>query len=216
MHTKKFFPALRCLHPLKARGVDHAITNVRVAQECGADGVFLIGHDIPAALLCTIYEEVHRRFPKMWVGVKFLDLSEGQGIELFKMVERCSGLTGLWLDHTPSHSRLSLPVQVFGTVPLIHDQPSLGNPLSLACERVVRFADVATIQEDPAGTRPEIAKLEEMKKYLRGKIPLAYAGTMTEQNVDGFLPYIDSFLVEYGFFTPEVKVMSEKIHSYSA
>lgn len=213
MHSKKFLPIIRCLDPIKGIGRDHAVVNAKTAQQYGADGIFLIGRGISASLLCFIYEDVRGRCPDLWIGVNFLDLSEGQAIELFKMVERCRDLNGLWLNWTPPNAPLGLrDIDVFGGVPLTFDKPALtDNPLWLACEVAARNVNVATISETA-----DMAKLAEARKYLGNRILLAYAGAVTTQNVDGYLPYVDTFMVEYGIVGPEVETLADKIHAYAA
>lgn len=217
MYAKRFFPVLRCLDPIHGDGLDQAVINARMAKEYGSDGIFLIGRGLSASSLCSIYHRVRREYPHLWIGINFLDLQEGQGIDRFQMVKKCEGLNGVWLNWTPPNGPVTLPgIEVFGRVALTYDRPTIiGNPLSVACETAVRHVKVAVVSEENPALPPNISKLAEARKYLEGRIPLAYAGGLSIQNnTEVLLPHVDIFMMEYDSLTSDAATLAEKIHQH--
>lgn len=229
--TKKFYPVIHCVATGEG-GEDHALENARVAVDNGADGVFLIGHAIHHSELCQIYGSVRKQFPDLWIGINFLDIAASNNwIDLFSAARACAGLNGLWLDRLPdSRLDVSRSVQVFGGVAFKYIDPQLnGQALLIACEKAVRSIDVATTSGDRTGLAPATEKVESIKSYLAGRIPLAVASGVDAQNISELLPHVDIFLVAsslivrdddrggHEYLVPEkVRELADIIHSYRA
>lgn len=203
---KKFYPVIHCIDPREKQGIGHALRNTSIAIENGADGVFLIGHGMHYGALLYLYENVRKQFPKVWIGVNFLDLScdaiqhgttsSSERSRLTYVARKCENLNALWIDGMP-HIRLRLAaIQVFGGVAFKYLSPHLsGAALAIACERAIQCVDVATTSGDKTGSAPSVEKLESIKGHLEGRIPLALASGVSSSNVRKFLGAVDIFLV---------------------
>ena len=51
-----------------------ALRNARIAEQEGANGIFLINHSIPHNSLIECYQEVREQLPDFWIGLNCLDL----------------------------------------------------------------------------------------------------------------------------------------------
>lgn len=198
-HLKKlFFPVIHCIDPNTEQGIGHALRNVEIAQENGADGVSLIGHGLHCLDLHEIYEHVRRHFPTFWIGINFLDLSyEKKWNRLVEMVDQCSALDGLWIDGMPDQ-KLLVPssVKVFGGVAFKYINPHIdGEALESACRAAVQIVDVVTTSGDKTGSAPDITKLSSIKRCLGINNPLAVASGVNKENVLFFKEYVDYFFV---------------------
>lgn len=194
---KKFYPVIHCVQ-LGKQGVGHALHNTHVAMENGADGVFLIGHDVCFHELSVLYEAVRKQFPKIWVGINFLDISCEEGLsELEAAANRCRRLDALWIDGLPKR-KLVVPstVLVFGGVAFKYREPDLtGHALADACTRAFHSVDIATTSGDRTGSAPSIEKLKSIKYHLRERMFLALASGVDASNVSEFARFVDIFLV---------------------
>ena len=230
LSTKKFFPVIHCV-PLEDGGIGHALANTKVAMQNNADGVFLIGHRMVYDDLCYIYEHVRKQHPELWIGINFLDVSiHQQPNTMLDLVKKCEGLNALWTDMMPLDStwKEQLDVSIFSGVAFKYiDSQQSGAALESACQNAKRFCDIATTSGDKTGSPPDVQKLEAIKKYLDGKIPLAVASGVSEENVKKLLPYVDIFLVAssiceaskslggHEYLIPgRVKALAWKIHQY--
>lgn len=202
---KKFYPVIHCIDPREKQGVGHAIKNTSIAIENGADGVFLIGHGMEYVELLYIYENVRKQFPKIWIGVNFLDISHDtifhgasfcfDWSRLSHVAKKCENLNALWIDAMPDERLPLSSIQIFGGVAFKYVDPHLdGKALSDACENAIRCVDVATTSGDKTGSAPSVEKLETIKRHLGGRIPLALASGVSSWNVREFLGAVDIFL----------------------
>src|SRR3989344_2491051 len=73
---KRFFPVIHCVSPFTKQGTGHALLNTQIAFRGGADGVFLIGHNMPYTEVLYIYEQVRKQFFARWIGINLL----GEGL----------------------------------------------------------------------------------------------------------------------------------------
>lgn len=195
---KRFYPVIHCVDPFEKKGIGHALVNTRIAIENGADGVFLIGHNMVYVTLFNIYEQVRKHFHTTWIGLNFLDISNNKMWGKLSCVANCcSKLNALWVDDMLDE-RLTLPstMQIFGGVAFKYIDPHQSSKdLEVACKKAIRCVDVATTSGDATGSAPEVAKLEAIKKNLEGKIPLALASGVNSKNVLDFRHTVDKFLV---------------------
>ena len=73
---------------------DQSCRNAAIAREAGADGIFLINHDLPYTRLFDIHAAVAADFPDWWVGVNCLDL---ETVEVFRHIP--AQVAGVWVDN---------------------------------------------------------------------------------------------------------------------
>lgn len=203
---KKFYPVIHCIDPYVKQGVGHAIRNTSLAIENGADGVFLIGHGMNSVSLIYLYENVRKLFPKVWIGINFLDISHDtifhgasfcfSWSRISSAVKKCENLNALWIDAMPDERLPLSAIQVFGGVAFKYLSPHLsGTALADACEHAIQRVDVVTTSGDKTGSAPSVEKLETIKRHLEGRIPLALASGVSSSNVREFLETVDIFLV---------------------
>ena len=184
-----------------------ALTNALLAEGEGADGVFLINHQIPAAELLHCYDKVRERLPNFWIGLNFLDLSPEHALEIIPKT-----VSGLWSDNAgideaaadPTAQAKSFkefrvainwPGVYFGGVAFKYQTPvkNLTKVTSLALPLV----DVITTSGPGTGLEASLVKIKRMKEAARSH-PIALASGVTPENVYCYLPYVDCFLVATG------------------
>lgn len=195
---KRFFPVVHCVCPLEKQGAGHALRNARIAFENFADGVFLIGHSLDYQSLLMIYEHVRKEFPEDWIGINFLDIATRKDWSLLtQLTRRYPDLNALWIDNMPNtRLDISARIELFGGVAFKYIDPNLrGEALVAECHRAKRLVDVITTSGSMTGSPPDIAKLEEMRSAIGDQVCLALASGVTIENVAGFLPTVDTFLV---------------------
>ncbi len=174
-----------------------AIRQTRIAEDAGADGVFLIGHSMPWMDVLAIQAMVRLDKPMFFVGVNLLDLNP---ISARKSVSRF--VDAVWSDdwdilmpNNPVHNTDAL---VFGSVAFKYQaQPQDPAAAAVAASKHV---DVVVTSGSGTGSAPDVAKIKTMKEAL-GTFPLAIASGITPDNVSQFLPYADSFMVATGIST---------------
>lgn len=178
-----------------------AIHNAQLAFDCGADGIFLIGHSQTADGLESIIDDVRATFPDRWIGANFLGLAPVDGA---KRVIRL-GLEGLWADNgtmgdpaavmTLLECATARRPMFFGGVEFKH-QPSTGDARSAAaCARPLM--DVVTTSGPETGRAADIQKIRLMRAGVStGR--LAIASGVTPENVADYAPYVDAVLVATG------------------
>lgn len=185
---------------------DQALRNVLIARDAGADGVFLINHGMPDANLLAIHASVATVHPDWWIGVNCLGLSP---YEVFTKIS--PKVRGVWVDNAginetqqdqPEPKRVLMAQHTlapdclyFGGVAFKY-QRHVEN-LESACQLAARFMDVVTTSGPGTGEAADVEKIQRMKAAL-GPQPLAIASGITPENVGGYLPFADCYLVATG------------------
>lgn len=192
---------------IHVENTDQAIRNARIAKEEGADGVFLINHQIPAQLLLDCFDQVKQSFPSLWIGLNFLDLNP---LETLPMLPR--NAAGIWIDNAGIYEEEPNPVRLaqsfaknrniykhqclyFGGVAFKY-QGSTKDP-ARAAKLAIPFVDVITTSGDGTGIAADVEKIQLMKEAI-GNHPLAIASGITPENVTEYMPHADCFLVATG------------------
>jgi uncharacterized protein len=183
-----------------------ALRNSRIAIDAGADGVFLINHEIGAAALLSAFATVRDALPTAWIGLNVLGMAPSR---LFMVLP--AGVSGVWVDNAmtdqPAEAERvrsaqqrclvgwTSPKLYFGGVAFKY-QPAVDD-LERAAARAVRWVDVVTTSGDATGQAPSHEKIATMKRAI-GAAPLAIASGITPNNVARYLPIADAFLVATG------------------
>ncbi|MDP3794307.1 MAG: BtpA/SgcQ family protein [bacterium] len=208
------FPKRHALFPVvHVRDHEQALRNVAMARNCGADGVFLIGHnDCSYTMLLSIYEAVDAAHPDFWIGVNFLDLDPFQAID---RVPRSA--SGLWADYwgidaAPADlgsgkyanvepqtlweerntKRSDWPGLCFGGVAFKYRPQACD--LYVATQEAVKYMDVVTTSGERTGVPPTHGKIATMRQAAPEAV-IAIASGISEENVETFLDLADCFLV---------------------
>lgn len=187
-----------------------AVRNSRIAQDAGADGVFLINHGVDTAALQSVWTGVTAALPGFWVGVN--DLTRPA---LSTARSWPTGLAGVWEDHTvlaadgPEFTAARTRTQQWATLPRLPllfggvafkygpDETLAGEQLAALATASREFVDVITTSGPGTGRAADPTKIARMRAAI-GDFPLAIASGITAGNVTDYLPYADCFLVASG------------------
>ena len=207
----RFFPRNRVFLPvIHAVSADQALRNARIAHDNGADGVFVINHEMDGGrpldyrALLAIRASISAALPGFWVGVNCLDLSAA---EVFTAVDNT--VSGVWTDNahiddadselraakTVDERRQNYAGLYFGGVAFKYQAPVADE--AVTASRAREHMDVVTTSGAATGSPADMAKIHRMKAAL-GDFPLGIASGITPENVAGYLPYVSCFLVATG------------------
>lgn len=213
-HT--FLPVIHCID------WDQAERNLRIAIDSGADGAFLINHDIPARRLLSIYATLRYGFDSFWIGINMLDRKPISALE-----STFDNDCGLWVDDAgiggrgavsqaenfAKHraKRSSWKGIYFGGVAFKY-QKEIADPAAAAVA-AMPYVDVITTSGNLTGSAPKVEKIRNMKSAI-GYHPLAIASGMTPENVHLYMPHADCFLVATGISDSHTDLNPKKIEKF--
>lgn len=181
------------------------LSNVDVALEAGADGVFLVNHEVPHRQVMAFHDAVRDRHPDLWVGVNSLDAHP-------TWVTQRLHVGGMWSDSAyvfedkeeqPIAERLYRAVHdlwrgiYFGGVAFKGQRRVRPEHYGIAAKKATSYVDVVTTSGPGTGVAADVDKIRTMKEAI-GEFPLAVASGITPDNVGEYLPYVDAFLVATG------------------
>lgn len=202
---KKFLPVVHCVG-LEFGGAGHAFVNAKIAFGNGADGIFLIGHNVSASDMLYLYENVRKQYPDKWIGINFLDLSLKNLPSLLSHVKQCVELNALWTDQMPvMELKQSLPsrVELFGGIAFEYLNPNpTDDELAVACVKIKEVADVATTSGNYTGVAPTLDKLAKIRRLI-GDMPLAVASGISMNNISTIGKIADNFIVATSVSEPK-------------
>jgi len=175
---------------IHVQSFEQAKNNIEICQEHGADGCFLIGHEVSDADLIGISYELSSDVEDFWMGINCLASSPAEAIR------DASFMDGVWTDNAfDSQIETVYNGIYFGGVAFKYQRNVM--PLHEACAQSKNFVDVVTTSGPSTGNPPDLSKIQTMRECL-GDHPLAIASGITAENVSQFLPYVDCFLVATG------------------
>ncbi len=205
-----------------------ACTSIEIAELFGADGVFLINHGISPEGLMDVVQSARDAFPGLWIGINRL------GVRDRSIFEGIAGIQGVWTDNAcimeygayeiqPEAELIDADRQLvtwqglyFGGVAFKYQRGV--KKLEKAASIAVDYMDVVTTSGTGTGVAADVEKVKRMKSAM-GDSSLALASGVTPENVEGYLPYVDAFLVATGIskdfwtFDPKrVRQLVEKVH----
>src|SRR3989338_8860847 len=195
---KRFFPLIHCVSPFTKQGTGHALLNTQIAFRGGADGVFLIGHNMPYTEVLYIYEQVRKQFFARWIGINLLDVSAADDWPKLRAIAQREKVNALWMDSLPEACRAmsQTDAELFGGVAFKYrDSDLMGEGLFMACQNALNYVDTVTTSGDKTGSPPDVAKVQAMREAIRPHDSLALASGVSVENVALFKPYVDTFLV---------------------
>lgn len=204
---KERFPRKHVVLPvIHAECESQAITNVEIAREAGADGVFLINHSMPWQDLLEVYWAVRERFDDWWIGVNCLGL---QSEKVFR--ELPAHVNGAWVDNAKIDERATIqptadrinaarlkskwPGLYFGGVAFKYQRSV--DDLKAAATIAMNYMDVVTTSGPGTGEAASVQKIRTMKAAM-GEFPLAIASGITPENIGEYLGLADCYLVATG------------------
>ena len=204
MYRSTFKNANTFLAVVHVENSEQAVRNARIANDEGADGIFLINHDIGHNELLNAYAQVVRDLPWLWVGLNCLDLGPSALLAIPKTA------VGLWVDNAGiteagvTQAKRFNDIRIargwleglyFGGVAFKYQEPV--KDVAAVAKAAVPYVDVITTSGAGTGQAAEIGKIKKMKTAI-GEHPLAIASGITPENVLEYAPYADCFLVATG------------------
>lgn len=199
------FPTGRAVLPvIHAENSKQVLRNVEIAQDEGADGVFLIDmHGRNPSLLKKFQEAASDIEPTWFIGVNYLNVPQ---VKVFKLLDH--RVSGLWTDNALIDETIEEQVGAeeferarkesgwnglyFGGVAFKY-QAGVSN-LEAATKIARGFMDVITTSGPKTGSPPDIEKMAVMRSAV-GRHPLGIASGITPENVHRYLPFASAFLV---------------------
>ena len=206
------FPSGRAVLPvIHVESSRQVVENVEIAQDEGADGVFLIDmHGKNPRKLKEFQQLASDAAPTWFIGVNYLNVPT---VRVFSHLSH--GVSGLWSDNAFIDETVEEQVQAeeiaragkrsgwqglyFGGVAFKY-QPGVSN-LERASKIATKFMDVVTTSGDKTGSPPDIEKIAVMRASI-GRHPLGIASGISPENVHRFLPFASAFLVATSLLIP--------------
>jgi hypothetical protein len=195
-----------------------ALQNVRIAEENGADGAFLINHSIRTFDLIQIYAILRKHFPTFWMGMNMLGLEPKDALSHMPDND-----AGLWVDNAGVRESGSSPKAeeftdyrtrqsswrgiYFGGVAFKYQEPV--RDVAKAAKAAMPYVDVITTSGAGTGSAADPKKIKKMKDAI-GNHPLAIASGVTPENVHLY-PDADCFLVATGISDSHTELNPKRV-----
>ena len=212
-----------------------ALQSIDTAVGTGADGIFLIDQGMSSAQVLDFIPEVRRRHENLWIGVNLLGSEPEEVLELVAALP----VGGIWSDNADideksdaqpagerfrqARHRIGWDGLYFGGVAFKYQREVPAALLPAAARNACPWMDVITSSGPGTGYAATVGKAKALRSGAGGH-PLALASGVSPENIDGFLPYVDAYLVaseietaQYsGILVPErTKLLAEKIHGWN-
>ena len=190
--------------------LEQARRNSALALANGADGVFLINHEmegdrpVSAQDLLSFRQTIQTELSDAWIGVNCLELTT---YDQFSLVQ--NNADGIWSDNAHVDDtvagrseaarvnglRTAFNGLYFGSVAFKY-QAAVADVAATARD-ALKFVDVVTTSGTGTGVAASVEKIARMKTAIGDK-PLAIASGITPDNIAQYLPYVDCYLVATG------------------
>lgn len=222
---------LPVIHPVSH---DIAMASVKTAVESKCPGVFLINQGMNNKKVLALVMAVRMQYPKLWVGINLLGISPIETLD--HCLTSCDGrIDGIWTDNAKINEDVALQTEAqefvnmrrarnwdglyFGGVAFKYQREVESNKLNLATRAALPFMDVICTSGPGTAQEAPVHKVAAMRDGITTAIALASG--ITEDNVMGFLPYVDAYLVgtsierDFGILDPDkVNRLQQLISSY--
>lgn len=211
-----------------------ALRSIQTAVEAEADGIWLINQGMRTPELLAFIPTVNRLFPKLWIGVNLLGTPPDKMIGCIKDLP----VGGIWSDNAgineyndeqpdgvefrSAREQRGWKGLYFGGVAFKYQREVQDHMLPVAAQKAAPWMDVITSSGPGTGYAASVEKAKALREGA-GEHPLALSSGVSPENIDGFLPYVDAYLVaseieteKYsGILVPErTHLLSQKIHTY--
>jgi uncharacterized protein len=198
------------IHPISR---DAAVESIRVVHAAGVRGVFLIDQGMDERGVLRLVLDARERLPSLWVGVNLLGRRPADALRT--ALEACEGrIDGLWCDNAGideratsqtyadelvlARRRTSWTGLYFGGVAFKYQREIAASDLSRAAALAAPYMDVICTSGPGTGKAAEVDKLRVMREAVGSETAIALASGVTADNVEAYLPHVDSFLVGTG------------------
>jgi uncharacterized protein len=228
--SRVFLPVI---HPVSR---ETALGSIQTAIASGADGIFLINQGMSTSKLLAFIPEVHRLHETLWIGVNLLGSNPEDVIGLVADLP----VGGIWSDNAGIDERSDVQPAgerfrqarkdigwkglYFGGVAFKYQRDVPDVLLPDAAKNACPWMDVITSSGPGTGYAASVEKAKALRSGANTH-PLALASGVSPENVAGFLPYVDVYLVaseietaKYsGILVPErTKSLADRIHEWKA
>jgi hypothetical protein len=212
-----------------------ALRSIQTVVEADADGIWLINQGMRTPEVLDFIPVVNRLFPKLWIGVNFLGTPPDKMIKCIKDLP----VGGIWSDNAgineyndeqPDGVEFRLAREqwawkglYFGGVAFKYQREVPEHLLPVAARKAAPWMDVITSSGPGTGFAASVEKAKALREGA-GEHPIALSSGVSPENIDGFLPYVEAYLVaseieteKYsGILVPErTKLLSGLIHAWS-
>jgi predicted TIM-barrel enzyme len=212
-----------------------AIQSIDTAVRSGADGIFLINQGMSSAQVLNFIPQVHQRHAGLWIGVNLLSTKPEEVISLIASLP----VGGIWSDNADideqsdaqpagerfrqARSRIGWKGLYFGGVAFKYQREVPASLLPDAARKASPWMDIITSSGPGTGYAVTVEKARALRSGADNH-PLALASGVSPENVTGFLPYVDAYLVaseietaKYsGVLVPErTQLLSQRIHGWN-
>lgn len=197
-----------------------AIQNARISYENGADGIFLINHNVTHKVLIDIFYEVKHNFPYLWMGINCIDL----GTRALGVIPK--SCKGLWVDNAGINELHENPTALaeqfvqdrkascwegiyFGGVAFKYQTHV--DDIEKVAQLAIPYVDVITTSGEASGIVADVSKILKMRQVI-GDHPLAMASGVTVDNVSKYTGLVDCFLVATGISDSHTELNPSKVN----
>lgn len=221
------FPKKAFLPVIHVESPPQTLENVGIAFDEGADGVFLINHQVNWRALLKAYmgireEHFFKQAPlsRGFIGLNMMDVAPMDALHVIP-----PSTSALWVDDGGMSEAESDPARrarwhwearkertywgglFFGSVAFKYRAP-VRNPARLA-RLAMDYMDVIVTSGVTTGSAPSIDKIRSMRSLI-GSFPLAIASGITCENVASYLPFVDCFMVATGISDSSTQLNRER------
>ncbi|MBF0231451.1 MAG: hypothetical protein HQK65_00235 [Desulfamplus sp.] len=227
--SRVFLPVI---HPISE---EIALKSIETAIKAGADGIFLINQGMSTYEVLALIPEVHLRYKSLWIGINLLGSAPEEVIGLVADLP----VSGIWSDNADIDEKSNRQEQpagkrfqearekigwhgiYFGGVAFKYQRKIPETLLPAAARNASPWMDVITSSGAGTGYAASVEKAKDLRAGA-GRHPLCLASGISSDNVTGFLPYVNCFIVatsieiDFGVLSEEkTKLLCDIIHKWS-
>lgn len=228
----------RLLPVIHVENESQAFRQMILADNCGADGVFLIHHRRSHKILFEISNSLHKKASKIWIGVNALDLTACEAVN-----KAPAWANAIWVDDIGVFENEDLSFNTEGAEAIVDARvsseryPEIFGGFAFKYQKPVsdlrtgatlasNYADIVTTSGDGTGLAADIEKIRQVRNGIDNynerlysyqiRSRLGIASGITPENVGDYLPYVDDFLVATGISKDEYNFDVDKLKALRA
>ncbi len=225
MDRSQFKKEFKCIGPavfpvIHVVDEKQVISNVTVATEEGAQGVFLINHDFDVETFLPIIEAVRVQYPSLWLGVNFLAVTGKVAFPILATLQKKGCIVDAYwaddarIDENAASAEQKEAIEIdtirrqcgwkgmyFGGTAFKKQRVVEPEMYALAAKEAVNNMDVVTTSGIATGEETDLNKVNVFRKAI-DSAPLAIASGLTPENIHRYAADIDAALVATGINYP--------------